>query len=87
MCPTSHPFAIEGGSKCCADYVKVDNPSLHIDCDGLVFKVADSELCCSRKVDCPAEEEGQRCRANQEISRGNTFTIFIHTSVIFMYEN
>ena len=73
---------MEGGTKCCADYSKANNPSLHADCDGLAFNVADSELCCSRSLDCPVKESGQRCRVNPLVSRGDYVLMTLHNNLV-----
>ncbi len=57
MCPSSHPFAFNGGSKCCKWYNKIDNTGVDAACDGGNLIPGDDtpEACCplGEFVECP----------------------------------
>lgn len=45
-CKASHPFAFNDGKLCCSSPAKINNPSLHKDCDGGAWSREASKMCC-----------------------------------------
>ncbi|TRY67527.1 hypothetical protein TCAL_08062 [Tigriopus californicus] len=58
-CPSTHPFAIENGQRCCPDFRKIFQRDLDPECDGSKISRTATEACCPDSIPCP---DGINCQ-------------------------